>query len=122
MKVRGVFDPGWTTHFALVTQTFIESPPRVGYSSRYLRYSREQGRWGNELEEGEQRMNRTLWGSKERPLGRRTRSEPWMGRSLPCENREEETPREQQLSNRMWLQFSDTDGMGSLLGQDHVGS
>lgn len=38
----------------------------------------------------------TLVGTKERPPGRGARSEPWMGRSLSCEDREEEMPKEQQ--------------------------
>lgn len=43
------------------------------------------------------RRRRTLVGSKERPMGKGAGSEPRMGRSLPCEDREEETPKEWQL-------------------------
>lgn len=52
-KIRSACDPGLTTHFLLITQTFIESSPWVVYFSRYLTSSCKQGTWGHELEEGE---------------------------------------------------------------------
>lgn len=43
-KIRGMFDWGLTTHFALTMQTFIESPTWAGYS-----FSSGQDRWGQRL-------------------------------------------------------------------------
>lgn len=59
----------WSDHsFSLIPQTFKESPSWEGYSSRCLRSSSEQGRWGHELE-GEGLKNRLLWVQRRSPSG-----------------------------------------------------
>ena len=90
-------------------------------SSRYLRFSSEQARWSHRLEEGEGLRDKTLVGSKERPLGRGTGPKPWTGNSLPFPDRGEDTPKEQQVWATkwwpVWLKFNDTRWDGkSLLG------
>lgn len=62
VKIRGIFDPGLTTHSVLTTQIFIESPSWTGQIfSRYLRSSSEKDRWGHEIEEGEGFEDRLSW-------------------------------------------------------------
>lgn len=119
-KIRGMFDWGLTTHFALTTHLLKAQHGRDIHSA--VDKTGGARSWGRRRVE-----EQTLVGSKERPWGEELDiSLGWEG-VCPCEDREEETPKEQQLRATkwwpLWLEFSDTRGnRKSLLGQDHVGS
>ena len=110
-----------TVHIVTKGWTQLSNACMDWISSRYLRFSNEQARWSHRLEEGEGLRDKTLVGSKERPLGRGIGPKPWTGNSLPFPDRGEDTPKEQQVWATkwwpVWLKFNDTQWDGkSLLG------